>query len=115
MPTPRKHMWDTAVDTIVEWVQDSAEEIYQQMLEAGHSPGAAQLSEDKKLAYYRRKMFNDDGSPNQSGRSEVMNRVGVEGYANIMRAFKEGGESPTIKDMYETPTGDVTTLAEQRG
>lgn len=114
MPIKRQHMWDAAVDEIVNWVTDSSDELAAQLMESGHAPGAARISEEKKLAYYRRKMFNDDGvTPNEKGREQVLSRVGVGGYAAIMKAFKDNSATPDIRDMYTMDDGTVTTAAEQ--
>lgn len=81
----RENQLDLLVEDVGEWIESMADELVGSLTEGGATPFAADVSEADKLAYYTAQMFNRDGSPNISGRSQVMLRLGPEGYQQVMQ------------------------------
>lgn len=66
-----------------EWVDLISTQIADSVMGGFSAPGAAQLNERQKLDYYTRQFFNPDGSPNDQGRAQEMQRLGPEGFAEV--------------------------------
>jgi hypothetical protein len=90
------HAWDGVADELSSWLQTESK-WYADAMRGGsqRSPFAAQTSESQKLDYYRRQMYQvaPDGSilydqPNTQGRSNLMQRLGVDGYTQVYDAVK---------------------------
>lgn len=110
MPRPRRHYLDDLADDLYDWVEAQIVALTNAFQAGGRSPFAAPVSEADKLAFYKRALFNLDGSPNQAGRSATLARVGVDGYVAIMRAVtqsmqgglpEEAGEMPSVPEPAE--------------
>jgi hypothetical protein len=100
MPRPRHHWLDDLADDLFDWIRTETAVMTRALRSGGRSPFAARVTEDQKLAFYRRALFNPDGSPNEQGRQQTLARIGVEGYATVMRAVMKGGEQG-IPDLDE--------------
>jgi hypothetical protein len=72
----------------------------------GEAPFAAPTTYAEKLAYYTPLVNNLDGSPNVEGRQHLFERVGVAGYAKVVRAVLRS-QSQSLPDpiAQELPNG----------
>src|SRR5262245_437124 len=71
---------DVLVDNLADWMLDTSREIADAVMGGLAAPFAEQLSEQEKLAYYERALFNPDGTPNVPGRDREVQRLGPEGF-----------------------------------
>lgn len=94
---PRQHMFDSIADEMAKYMESEPEYFAQALLAGQDAPfgaeGNANITEDQKLRYYERQVFNlkpDGGinydSPNESGREELIRRVGIPGFTQVMAA-----------------------------
>lgn len=92
----QEHAWDGVATDLIDWLETESK-WYAEAMRGGspRSPFAAQTSEAEKLEYYRRQMYQvaPDGSilydqPNQEGRQNLMQRLGVDGYTQVYHATK---------------------------
>jgi hypothetical protein len=108
-----EHAWDGVATDLVDWLETESK-WYADAMRGGsqRSPFAAQTSEAEKLDYYRRQMYTSapDGSilydqPNQEGRSNLMQRLGVDGYTQVYQATKPeaGRRAPVEPEPDEEP------------
>jgi hypothetical protein len=79
---------DVAADLAV-WIDDTANQLALAFAPGGVAPFAAQLTEDEKLTYYTSQLFKPDGSPNLPGRTQQMQRLGAEGFAQVYKAVTQ--------------------------
>lgn len=85
--TRPQHWLDGIGDELVTRMGDNVNWLTEAFLDGARPPGAADVSEAEKLDYYHRKMFNPDGTPNEQERSNILNRVGIKNYTEIMQAL----------------------------
>jgi len=100
------HVWEQVAEELAVWIDDMAEQVADGLLGGGRSPFGAELSEEEKLDYYERQVFNPDGTPNVEGRQRLLNRVGVRGFVQIMSALAERrgrGRLPTPPESEPQP------------
>lgn len=88
--------YDSVASDLLGWLQTESK-WYADQMRGGDSraPFAAETSEQEKLDYYRRQMFQShpDGTilydkPNTEGRNNVMQRLGIDGYTQVYNAVK---------------------------
>jgi hypothetical protein len=101
---PDIHPMDEAAAEITRWLEEEPS-YYAEALRGGRgTPFAANTSEAEKLDYYARQVFmkNPDGTPkydtpNDAGREELLQRVGSEGYREIMTQLlrRQARSAPT--------------------
>lgn len=92
-----EHPYDGVADELLGWLQTESK-YYADAMRGGsgtRAPFSAQTSEAEKLDYYRRQMYmtGPDGTihydqPNQQGRANLMQRLGVDGYTQVYHATK---------------------------
>jgi len=90
---PREHPYDEAASEIVRWL-DEAPSYYAEAMKGGHdAPFSAKTTEQQKLEYFKRQVFQTqlDGSPdyskpNTQGRQMLIDRLGINGYTQVMAA-----------------------------
>jgi hypothetical protein len=106
MPTEPSHPYDGVAEEMLHWLTEESK-YYAEALRGGHrAPFAAEITEQQKLEYYRRQMFRvePDGSvdyntPNAQGRQDLLQRLGVSGYAQVFDAVKpKAGFRQTVQD-----------------
>jgi hypothetical protein len=85
MPQP-VNMLDRIADDLSTWIDDIAEQLADAMMGGSAAPFAAQLTEQQKLDYYTRQLFNPDGTPNMQGRAVQMQRLGPQEFAMVFKA-----------------------------
>jgi len=99
------------------WIDQTSTKIALAMSPGGLAPGAAALSEQQKLQYYRDQLFNPDGTPNMQGRDAQIQRLGPQGftlvYKAVIKAYPElrlptppglGGPPPTQATQAPPPS-----------
>jgi len=82
---PGQTMLDEISNDLALWIDQTANDIALAFAPT-RAPFAAQTTEEQKLEYYRQRLFNPDGSPNPQGRSEELQRLGVEGFGLVYKA-----------------------------
>jgi hypothetical protein len=87
---PAPHPWEVDVDHLAEWLEEESTILADAMRYGGRSPFSARVSEGEKYRYYHKQFFLPDGSPNEQGRSQVMKRLGPQGYATVWQALMDG-------------------------
>jgi hypothetical protein len=115
---PSQHPLDDVADELLDWLQTESA-YYVEALKGGHrAPFAAPVNEQQKTDYYTRQVFNTnkDGSinydsPNVQGRDELLKRMGVQGYTEVIRAVmpKTGMQNvvPEAAPEAATPTDEL--------
>jgi hypothetical protein len=78
-------MLEDVANDLALWIDDTASKIALAFA-PGRAPFSAQLTEEEKISYYTRALFNPDGSPNVSGRNREVTRLGVEGFGAVYKA-----------------------------
>jgi hypothetical protein len=108
MPYAKYDPYDLIATDLAYWLEDMSDQLAAAMAPQGVAPFAALLTEGQKLEYYRAQLFNPDGSPNMSGRTQEMNRMGPQGfrqvYTAVIKAYPDlripapppGAQMPTI-------------------
>jgi hypothetical protein len=84
----QKHSWDEIAQDVADYIEMMVEDCTNAIMENGQMPFASNASEDEKRAYYMQKLFNPDGSPNERGRNELIDRQGIETYAKVVDEVK---------------------------
>src|SRR5262245_1518301 len=79
-------MMDEVANDLALWIDQTANDIALAFAPT-RAPFAAQTTEEQKLEYYRKRLFNPDGSPNPDGRSQELQRLGVEGFGLVYKAI----------------------------
>jgi hypothetical protein len=108
--SPQQTMMDEVANDLALWIDETATNIALAFAPT-RAPFAAKTTEQQKLEYYRSRLFNPDGSPNEQGRSEELRRLGVEGfglvYKSIIRRWPELKipTPPPIEVPDEWPSG----------
>jgi hypothetical protein len=77
---------DDIADDLGAWINDTANTVALAFA-PGRAPFSANITEDKKLEYYKEHLFNPDGSPNAAGREAEFQRLGVQGFSQVYRAI----------------------------
>jgi hypothetical protein len=100
----RSTMLDDVANDLALWIDDTSNKIALAFA-PGRAPFAANLTEDQKLDYYTRALFNPDGSPNVSGRNREVVRLGVEGFGQVYKAVVAAHPElkPPTDPMMEVP------------
>ena len=83
---------DEIANDLALWIDQTSSEIALAFAPT-RAPFSANISETQKLEYYRSRLFNPDGTPNVQGRTQELQRLGVEGfgivYKAVIRAYPE--------------------------
>jgi hypothetical protein len=102
--TPRRTtMLDDVASDLAFWIDDTANKVALAFA-PGRAPFSAPITEQQKLEYYTRQLFNPDGSPNQAGRGQQIARLGAESFAQVYKAVIAA--HPELKPPTE-PTMEV--------
>ena len=102
MPDKPKHMWDQVTDSISEWVVSEGDWYANAIIGASQTPFSQPVSEDEKRKYYESQMYNKDGSPNEGGRQQVLQRIGIQGYVPLLQELEKGRRN-TLPDSPPIP------------
>jgi hypothetical protein len=76
---------DDIADDLALWIDQISTEVALAFA-PGRAPFSANVSEDQKLAFYRSRLFNPDGSPNPQGRDAELQRLGSSGFTQVYKA-----------------------------
>lgn len=71
---------------ITDWLDSMPKRVAEQWTGGGRAPFAAPTTEQERFDYYRRAFFNPDGTPNVQGRAAELDRIGLQQYAQALRA-----------------------------
>ena len=102
MPLPQNPLDQLAAE-LGEWVDQISTQIADSVIGGFSAPGAAQLSEQQKMEYYVRQFFNPDGTPNDQGRAQEMQRLGPEGFAEVWNEVIRAHPELKPPEQPETP------------
>lgn len=89
----------SVIDAVTEWYEKTPDEIVDLILDGASSPFAANMSETDKLAYYNAQFFLPDGSPNQAGRQQELQRLGVPAYLKALSQMQK------LHGIFSPPAG----------
>lgn len=92
----KQHLWDQAADHVVDYIENESQAVVDMIVGDDPVPFSGPATEKQKLAYYRRFFFNPDGSENKQGQSQLMSRVGPQGFVQIWSAVRDGAEQDNV-------------------
>lgn len=102
---------DRMAEELAEWADTISTQIADGIKGGFAAPGAAQISERQKMAYYTQMMFGPDGQPNVQGRATLLQRLSaeefVETYRDVITAHPElkPPEPQPVVAGYRAPDG----------
>lgn len=101
----RSTMLDDVSNDLALWIDDVSSKVALAFA-PGRAPFSADLTENQKLDYYARALFNPDGSPNQQGRQREVARLGVEQFGQVYKAVVAAHPEwkPPVEPMMEVPS-----------
>lgn len=105
--TPRRQTGlDEVANDLAYWIDDVSTKVALAFA-PGRAPFSADLTEDQKLDYYTRALFNPDGTPNTAGRNREVARLGVERFAQVYQKVIAAHPEwkPPANPMMEVPNG----------
>lgn len=79
------NMLDAVASDLALWIDETATEVALAFAPA-RAPFSAKITEEQKLEFYKSRLFNPDGSPNQAGRQAEVARLGPEGFGHVYKA-----------------------------
>ena len=98
MARQQVHPYDEVADDVLGWLQTMERELTDGMLHRGRAPGEAPISEQQKAAFFRRRWWKPDGTPNEEGRAALMQQYGPDGYVRIAQAVGQEPK-PGLREM----------------
>lgn len=102
-PDGNAHWWDEVQFDVFNDFNDDVEWLVDTIAEGTRAPFSANVNNEQKLDYFRSKLFNDNGTPNDPGRAELMKTYGGPGVAKIMADVMDKQAKPFViepKDFY---------------
>lgn len=87
-------LYDDIANDMAIWIDQTATEVALGFAPA-RAPFSAKITEQQKVDYYTRQLFNPDGSVNAQGRQNQIQRLGAEGFAKVYQAVV--GAHPELK------------------
>lgn len=91
----QEHPWDGISDDLFDWMQGEVSYYVEALRGGSRSPFSAPVSEQEKLEYYRRQMFQTkpDGTveydkPNKAGRDTLLKQLGTTAYAQVYETVR---------------------------
>jgi hypothetical protein len=90
------------------WIDDTASKVALAFA-PGRAPFSAQLTEEQKLEYYKRQLFNPDGTPNIAGRAKEIARLGAEQFGAVLKAVVTA--NPELKPAPAAAPDSIDALA----
>jgi hypothetical protein len=99
---PTRDLYDLIAEDLAYWLEYTSDALAIAMAPQGVAPFGAVLSTQQKLEYYRAQLFNQDGSPNVQGRTNLVNLLGPKGFADVYHAVTSA--YPDLK--IPTPPGE---------
>jgi hypothetical protein len=76
---------DLIAADLAAWIDDAAERVALAFAPA-RAPFSAQVTEQQKLDFYTKRLFNPDGTPNVAGRAAELERLGAENFGKVYMA-----------------------------
>lgn len=132
MPRRGPHPLDGLADELSDWLQTESDWYATALIGEHRTPFAANITEQEKIGAYRRMVFEplpdglgvDFSKPNIQGRQRLQERVGIDGYANIMRTvmpkntmehLQTVGKEQSASEEYEEPDYSTPTSSSMGG
>jgi hypothetical protein len=81
-----RDVYTLVAEDLAYWLEDMSDKLAMAMSPQGVAPFAAALTEDQKVTYYRNALFTPDGQPNLQGRTDLLNRLGPQGFRAVYTA-----------------------------
>jgi hypothetical protein len=100
----RTTMLDEVATDLAYWIDDTANKVALAFA-PGRAPFSAELTEQQKLEFYKRQLFEPDGSPNQAGRARQIDRLGAENFSRVYKAVVQA--YPELKPAEVGPPTEV--------
>ena len=106
----RQTMLDDVANDLALWIDDTATKVALAFA-PGRAPFSASLTEQQKMDYYTRALFNPDGTPNQQGRQREVARLGVEQFAQVYKMVTQAHPElkPPPEPAIPPPAGSPPT------
>ena len=80
------HTYDEIAEELADYIESSIEFISEALMEEGKAPFEAQISESDRLAYFRKLLWEEDGTtPNAEGRQFLIDNRGLDEFTRIYR------------------------------
>jgi hypothetical protein len=83
---PTQDIYNLIAEDLAYWLDTVSTQLAVAMAPRGIAPFGAVLTEGQKLEYYAAQLFNQDGSPNAQGRTNMLNLLGPKGFADVYHA-----------------------------
>lgn len=80
-----QHPLEAAVDDVAAWVEEMAVMLAESLSENGRAPFAQRLTERQRFEFFNAQLWNDDGTPNEAGRNQLLQRRGLQEYVDTYR------------------------------
>jgi hypothetical protein len=96
---PKETVYDRVATSLATWLQETPVRVAELWIGDGPAPFAAKVSTKELLAYYDRRFFNPDGTPNVPGRQDELARIGIAGYAETMRQVMKYRDTGMAADV----------------
>jgi hypothetical protein len=76
---------DEIANDLALWIDQTSTEIALAFAPT-RAPFSANVTEEQKLEFYRTRLFNPDGTPNEAGRQAELQRLGTTGFTQVYKA-----------------------------
>lgn len=85
MPPAQQHSLDRLANELADYIEASVEYLSNALLEGGHAPFEAKISEAERFGYFHGLLWNEDDTPNEEGRSLLEEQRGLDEYTRTYR------------------------------
>ncbi len=93
---------EQAADLAHELIQRHIDDTVNAIVGGGALGFTANIPTAEERAYYERQVFNSDGSVNETGKAALIDRIGIQGWNDVVEGFVEDQKkqqkgAPTIE------------------
>lgn len=85
----KKHEWDSLVDDVLSYISGETDWFINAIKNGQNSPFEQPATEEQKKEYYKAQMYNDNGEPNEQGRQQVLQRIGILNYIPLLQELEK--------------------------
>lgn len=107
----REHQFHRVADEVADWVDAMSTTLAEGAHDGDRPPFGADVGDRERLDYYEHVLFNPDGSPNEQGRQQEIQRIGPRGYADVLMALQRRRGQP----FQSSPSAPVRSPQEVSG
>jgi hypothetical protein len=100
---PPLHSFDQLAESLTEYVDSSVDYLSNALLEDGHAPFEAHVSETERRDYFNTLIWNPDGTPNPQGRQFLEQQYGLDEYVRIYRWLERSKRSASTTPQGQSP------------